>query len=149
MDNYVTHKHAKVDAWLARNPRLHMHFTPTCSSRLDDVERWFALITGRAIRRNSFTSVRELRQQVDLLVQRCNADAPPFKWVATADSILRKVETIARRFSATGHWPANFARPAPILSSAPIPIRFSQNRGRLGAMHGLPRNAPRHHPVTS
>ncbi len=103
MDNYVTHKHAKVKTWLARNPRLHMHFTPTYSSWLNQIEPWFALITERAIRRNSFTSVRELRQQIDLFVQRYNADALPFKWVATAESILRQVETIAKRIAATGH----------------------------------------------
>jgi putative transposase len=103
VDNYVTHKHAKVKAWLARHPRVHMHFTPTYSSWLNQVERWFALITERAIRRNSFTSVRELKQQIELFVQRYNADASPFQWVATADSILRKIERIAKRISATGH----------------------------------------------
>jgi len=104
VDNYVTHKHGKVKAWLARNPRFHMHFTPTYSSWLNQVERWFALITERAIRRNSFTSVRQLKQQIDLFVQRYNADASPFKWVATADSILQKIERIAKRISATGHY---------------------------------------------
>src|SRR6188472_692393 len=99
-DNYITHKHAKVKAWLARNPRVHMHFTPTYSSWINQVERWFALITERAIRRNSFTSVRELKQQIELFVQRHNADTTPFKWVATADSILQKVEKIAKRISA-------------------------------------------------
>jgi len=103
VDNYVTHKHAKVKAWLARHPRVHMHFTPTYSSWLNQVERWFALITERAIRRNSFTSVRELKQQIELFVQRYNADASPFQWVATADSILRKIERIAKRISATGY----------------------------------------------
>ncbi len=103
VDNYVTHKHAKVKAWLARHPRVHMHFTPTYSSWLNQVERWFALITERAIRRNSFTSVRELKQQIELFVQRYNADASPFQWVATADSILQKIERIAKRISATGH----------------------------------------------
>jgi putative transposase len=103
VDNYVTHKHAKVKAWLARHPRLHLHFTPTYSSWLNQVERWFALITERAIRRNSFTSVRELKQQIELFVQRYNADATPFRWVATADSILQKIERIAKRISATGH----------------------------------------------
>jgi putative transposase len=103
VDNYVTHKHGKVKAWLARHPRFHMHFTPTYSSWLNQVERWFALITERAIRRNSFTSVRELKQQIDLFVQRYNADASPFQWVATADSILQKIERIAKRISATGH----------------------------------------------
>jgi len=68
VDNYATHKHGKVKAWLARNPRLHLHFTPTYSSWLNQVERWFALITERAIRRNSFTSVRELKQQIELFV---------------------------------------------------------------------------------
>lgn len=103
VDNYVTHKHAKVKAWLLRHPRVHMHFTPTYSSWLNQVERWFALITQRAIRRNSFTSVRELKQQIELFVQRYNADASPFQWVATADSILQKIERIAKRISATGH----------------------------------------------
>jgi putative transposase len=103
VDNYTTHKHAKVKAWLSRNPRVHMHFTPTYSSWINQVERWFALITERAIRRNSFTSVRELKQQIELFVQRHNADTTPFKWVATADSILQKVERIAKRISATGH----------------------------------------------
>ena len=65
------------------NPRFHLHFTPTYSSWLNQVERWFALITERAIRRNSFTSVRELKQQIELFVQRYNADATPFQWVAT------------------------------------------------------------------
>jgi transposase len=62
-----------------RNPRVHMHFTPTYSSWINHVERWFALITERAIRRNSFTSVRELKQQIELFVQRHNADTTPFK----------------------------------------------------------------------
>lgn len=103
VDNYVTHKHSKVKAWLLKHPRFHLHFTPTYSSWLNQVERWFALITERAIRRNSFTSVRELKQQIELFVQRYNADANPFQWVATADSILQKIERAAKRISATGH----------------------------------------------
>jgi transposase len=59
-DNYGTHKHPKVKAWLARHPRYHMHYTPTYSSWLDQVERWFGLITQQAIRRGSFRSVRDL-----------------------------------------------------------------------------------------
>ncbi len=103
VDNYVTHKHSKVKAWLARHPQFHLHFTPTYSSWMNQVERWFALITERAIRRNSFTSVRQLRQQIELFVQRYNADATPFRWVATADSILRKIERLAKRIFATRH----------------------------------------------
>jgi putative transposase len=67
------------------------------------VPLWVLVITERAIRRNSFTSVRELKQQIELFVQRHNADTTPFKWVATADSILQKVEKIAKRISATAH----------------------------------------------
>lgn len=103
LDNYTTHKHAKVQSWLARHPRFHVHFTPTYSSWINQVERWFALITERAIRRNSFTSVRQLKQQIDLFVQRYNAHATPFNWVATADSILQKIERLAKRISATRH----------------------------------------------
>jgi putative transposase len=103
VDNYSTHKHAKVKAWLARHPRFHLHFTPTYSSWLNQVERWFAVITEQAIRRNSFTSVRQLKQQIELFINRYNADASPYKWVATADSILQKIERAAKRISATGH----------------------------------------------
>lgn len=103
VDNYVTHKHAKVKVWLLRHLRFHLHFTPTYSSWLNQVARWFALITERAIRRNSFTSVRELKQQIELFVQRYNADASPFQRVANADSILQMIERIAKRISATGH----------------------------------------------
>lgn len=103
VDNCSTHKHAKVKTWLAKHPWFHLHFTPTYSSWLDQVERGFALITVRAIRRNSFTSVRQLKQQIELFMQRCNADASPFRWLATVESILQKVETIAMRISATGH----------------------------------------------
>jgi len=97
----VPHKHGKVTTWLARNPRFHLYLTPTYSSSLNQVERSFALITERAIRRNSFTSVREQKQQSDLFMQRYNAHATPFQWVAAADSILQKIERIAKRISAT------------------------------------------------
>jgi putative transposase len=99
----VTHKHGKVKGLAGAQPPLHLHFTPTYSSWLNQVERWFALITERAIRRNSFTSVRELKQQIELFMQRYNADATPFQWVATADSILQKIERIAKPISATAH----------------------------------------------
>lgn len=73
------------------------------SAWLSQLERWFARITERAIRRNAFTSVRALKQQIDLFVQRYDAGASPFKWAATAGSILQKIERIAMRISATGH----------------------------------------------
>lgn len=68
--NYGTHKHRKVKAWLARHPRVHRHFTPTYASWLNQVERWFALITPRAIRRGSVRQVRELIERIERFVER-------------------------------------------------------------------------------
>jgi len=103
LDNYSTHKHEKVKAWLARHPRFHLHFVPTYSSWLNQVERWFALITQRAIRRGSFRSVKELTAKIDQFVANYNKNAKPFQWVATADSILAKIERLCRRISGTEH----------------------------------------------
>ena len=79
---------------LAQRPRYHIHYTPTYSSWLNQVERWFALITQRAIRRGSFGSVKDLVEKIDSFVQHYNRSHRPFVWTATADSILEK---IARR----------------------------------------------------
>jgi hypothetical protein len=72
VDSYATHKHAKVRTWLAQRARYHIHYTPTYSSWLNQVERWFALLTQRAIRRGSFRSVRELVNKIDGFVQQYN-----------------------------------------------------------------------------
>jgi transposase len=103
VDNYATHKHPKVRAWLAQRPRYHLHYTPTYSSWLNQVERWFGLITQRAIRRGSFTSVRDLVQRIDAFVQRYNRFSRPFVWTATADSILQKIARLCSRISGTRH----------------------------------------------
>src|SRR5947209_548402 len=103
LDNYGTHKHPTVRAWLARHPRYHVHFTPTYASWLNQVERWFGLITQRAIRRGSFRTVRELVQRIDTFVRRYNRTATPFSWTATADSILAKVSRIAQAINGTRH----------------------------------------------
>jgi len=103
LDNYASHKHPKVRAWLARRPRFHLHFTPTYSSWLNQVERWFALITQQAIRRNSFTSVRDLLAQIRLYTQNYNQHATAFRWVATADDILEKLRRLTKVISATPH----------------------------------------------
>jgi transposase len=103
IDNYATHKHAKVRAWLARRPRFHVHFTPTYTSWLNQVERWFGLITQRAIRRGSFRTVRELIQRIDTFVTRYNRTAAPFVWTATAESILAKLTRLAKAISGTSH----------------------------------------------
>ena len=103
LDNYSTHRHHKVAEWLSGRERYHLHFTPTYSSWLNQVERWFALISQRAIKRGSFTSVPQLVGTIDEYVQRHNADANPFNWVATAESIIGKVKRIALRINGTGH----------------------------------------------
>lgn len=103
VDNYSTHKHAKVKAWLARRPRWHIHFIPTYSSWLNLVERFFALITDKAIRRGSFRSVQDLVGKIDHFVTQYNKSCTPFVWTATADSILVKLERLTSRISGTAH----------------------------------------------
>ena len=102
-DNYGTHKHARVKAWLAKRPRFHLHFTPTYSSWLNQVERWFALITNQAIRRGSFDSVTDLKRKINAFVDNYNQHPRPFKWTATADSILAKIESLCKVINGTSH----------------------------------------------
>jgi transposase len=91
MDNYATHKHAKVVEWLKRHPRVHFHFTPTSSSWLNLVERWFREITDKAIRRGVFHSVPDLVKAIHEFMDAWNGDPMPFKWTATAETIIEKV----------------------------------------------------------
>lgn len=102
-DNYGTHKHARVRTWLARRPRFHLHHTPTYSSWLNQVERWFALITQRAIRRGSFDSVADLKRKINEFVEHYNQHPRPFMWTATADSILAKIERLCKVINGTRH----------------------------------------------
>lgn len=102
-DNYGTHKHAKVRAWLTRRPRFHLHFTPTYSSWLNQVERWFALITNQAIRRGSFDSVPDLKRKISEFVEHYNQHPRPFMWTATAESILAKLERLCKVINGTSH----------------------------------------------
>ena len=103
MDNYGTHKVSKVRAWLGRHPRYHVHFTPTSGSWLNLVERLFAEVTERCVRRGSHTAVRELEKaMLDYLDQR-NRKPKPFVWTADADLILGKVERLCQRISNSGH----------------------------------------------
>jgi transposase len=92
MDNYATHKHPAVKHWFARHPRYHAHFTPTSSSWLNAVERFFAEITNKRIRRGTFRSVRELEKAIKHYVAEHNADAKPFVWTKSARTILRKIK---------------------------------------------------------
>lgn len=92
VDNYATHKHAKVKAWLARHPRFHVHFTPTSSSWLNLVERFFADLTGDVIRAGSFTSVKELVADIKAYLAQRNADPRPYTWKAEGAAILEKIQ---------------------------------------------------------
>lgn len=103
VDNYASHKHPKGKVWLAERPRWHMHFVSTYSSWLNQVERFFAIITEKAIRRGSFTSVKELTKKIDSFVSNCNENCKAFTWTATADSILSRLARLCGRITGTGH----------------------------------------------
>ena len=103
VDNYATHKHPKVRTWLAQRSRYQIHYTPTYSSWLNQVERWFGLITQQAIRRGSFSSVKELTGKIDAFVQHYNRSHRPFVWTATAESILAKITRLCSAISGTRH----------------------------------------------
>jgi len=103
VDNYSTHKHAKVRLWLAARPRFHVHYTPTYSSWLNQVERWFGLITQQAIRRGSFKSVKDLIAKINRFTQNYNRNSHPFAWTATADSIFKKLAKLCTCISGTEH----------------------------------------------
>ena len=90
-DNYATHKHDKVKAWIKRHPRFHMHFTPTSASWLNQVERFFGRITDERIRRGVFKSVAELKTAIQQYLDHHNANPKPFTWTASAAAILEKV----------------------------------------------------------
>ena len=87
-DNYHTHKHAEINAWLAKNPRVTLHFTPTSGSWLNLVEVFFGIITRQAIRRGSFDSVKELVAAIRAFIEGWNNRCRPFTWTKTADEIL-------------------------------------------------------------
>jgi transposase len=91
LDNYGTHKHPAVKKWLAARPRYHLHFTPTSSSWLNQIERWFAEITRKRIRRGTFLSVRDLIRAINDYVRVYNQNPRPFGWVARASRIIRKI----------------------------------------------------------
>ena len=91
VDNYRTHKHANVEAWLQKHPRFHLHFTPTSSSWLNLVERWFRELTEKALRRGVFHNVPDLIAAINAYLAAHNQDPQPFVWTASADTILAKV----------------------------------------------------------
>ena len=103
LDNYATHKTPAVKRWFARRPEYGLHFTPTSASWLNQVERFFAEITSKRLRRGVFRSVPQLERAIRDDVDGHNADAKPFVWTADADLILRRVETVCKETSDSGH----------------------------------------------
>ena len=97
MDNYSSHKSPMIRRWFAKRPRFHVHFTPTYGSWLNQVERWFALLTQRQIKRGSHRSVLELERAIKDFIQHPNSDPKPFQWVKTADQILASIARFAQR----------------------------------------------------
>jgi transposase len=91
-DNYATHKHAKVKAWFKRNPRFHVHFTPTAASWLNMIERFFRDLTEHQLRRGVFRSVQSLIEAIEAYIQQHNRNPKPFIWTAQASDILEKVK---------------------------------------------------------
>jgi transposase len=102
-DNYGTHKTPAIKTWLARHPRFHMHFTPTGSSWINQVERWFGYLTGQLIRRGVHKSVQALEADIRTWMQQWNSDPKPFVWTKTADEILESLAKYCRRISDAGH----------------------------------------------
>ena len=103
MDNYGTHKTALVRAWLAKRPRFHVHFTPTGASWLNLVERWFATLTAKQIRRGTHRSTRELENAIRDYLTVYNEDPKPFIWTKTADEILETLKRYCVRIYDSGH----------------------------------------------
>jgi putative transposase len=90
-----------VRAWLAARPRFHLHYTPTYSSWLNQIERWFAILTERQIRRSSAVSAKDLVAKIEAFVAAYNAKARPFAWTPTSDAILEKLERLCKSICGT------------------------------------------------
>jgi transposase len=102
-DNYGTHKTPAIRTWLARHPRFHMHFTPTGSSWINQVERWFGYLTSQLIRRGVHKSVQALEADIRAWMKNWNSDPKPFVWTKTAEEILESLAKYCRRISDAEH----------------------------------------------
>jgi transposase len=103
LDNYGTHKTPRVHRWLAKRPRYHLHFMPTSASWLNLVERWFAALTEKQLRRGVFRSTRELEEAIMRYLEQANQDPTPFIWTKTADEILTAIARFCKRVSDSRH----------------------------------------------
>ena len=102
-DNLATHKTPAIGAWLAAHPRFHLHFTPTSSSWLNQVERWFGLLTDRQLRRGVHDNVTTLERDIRSWIEHWNADPKPFVWTKTADEILERLARYLQRIPGGAH----------------------------------------------
>jgi len=103
MDNYATHKTDAIRRWLAKRPRFHVHFTPTSASWINLVERWFATLTAKQLRRGTHRSTADLEKAIRDYIEISNEDPKPFVWIKTADEILESIQRFCLRTSGTGH----------------------------------------------
>lgn len=101
MDNYATHKTATIKNWLARRPHYHVHFTPTSASWINQVERWFAELTRKRLRRGVHTSTKQLETDIRAFIERHNENPKPYRWVKSADEILASVKRFCQRVEQT------------------------------------------------
>jgi transposase len=103
LDNYATHKTPEIHKWLLRHPRFHLHFTPTSASWMNLVERWFAELTSRKLRRSAHRNVTELEADIRTWISEWNKNPRPFVWTKTADEILEALATYCERIIDSGH----------------------------------------------
>ena len=103
LDNYGTHKTPLIQRWLAKRPRYHLHFPPTGASWINQVERWFAALTEKQLRRSAHRSTRELELAIERYLVITNKHTKPFKWTKTADQILASVARFCKRINDSGH----------------------------------------------
>lgn len=103
LDNYATHKTQAIRRWLAKRPRFHVHFTPTSASWINLVERWFATLTAKQLRRGTHRSTLQLEAALKQYIEISNEDPKPFVWTKTADQILESIKRFCLRTSGTGH----------------------------------------------
>ncbi|TMJ89810.1 MAG: IS630 family transposase [Alphaproteobacteria bacterium] len=101
MDNYATHKTAAIKAWLMRRPHYHVHFTPTSASWINQVERWFAELTRKKLRRGVHTSISQLEADIRAFIERHNENPRPYRWTKSADDILSSVKRFCQKAEQT------------------------------------------------
>ena len=101
MDNYATHKTVMIKTWLARRPHYHVHFTPTSASWINQVERWFAELTRKQLRRGVHTSTKQLETDIRAFIERHNESPKPYRWTKSADEILASVKRFCQKTERT------------------------------------------------